>query len=239
MAVIGVYSLFYAILNINSCHPIEHEWLRYGVEPTDKTHCNDKLLGTIPTYIAAFLNVLVDWILAIVPATVLWNLKMERKLKITTYAVLAIGSMCVTSATSSHVFTNSFKCLGCFHCANSVRSSVSHQPRLLVRIHRSWDLEYGRDWCRSLCFVPRHAQAAISQNQNRPSVVPSNGCICQERQPLISQQYTRKEQYPKSVPTGFARPLRHGEHHVRGEVLQIFQIGRFGCYSGKKGDISH
>lgn len=93
MGVIGVYSLFYAILNINSCHPIEHEWLRYGVEPTDKTHCNDKLLGTIPTYIAAFLNVLVDWILAIVPATVLWNLKMERKLKITTYVVLAIGSI--------------------------------------------------------------------------------------------------------------------------------------------------
>ncbi|ETS87800.1 hypothetical protein PFICI_01628 [Pestalotiopsis fici W106-1] len=93
MGVIGVYSLFYAILNINSCHPIEHEWLRYGVEPTDKTHCNNKLLGTIPTYIAAFLNVLVDWILAIVPATVLWNLKMERKLKITTYVVLAIGSI--------------------------------------------------------------------------------------------------------------------------------------------------
>jgi hypothetical protein len=93
MTIIAVYSVFYAILNINTCHPIEHEWLRYGVEPTDLTHCNGKLLGTIPTYIAAFLNVLVDWILAIVPATVLWNLKMERKLKITTYIVLAIGSM--------------------------------------------------------------------------------------------------------------------------------------------------
>ncbi|KAH8197857.1 hypothetical protein TruAng_007956 [Truncatella angustata] len=93
MGIIAVYSVFYAILNINTCHPIEHEWLRYGVEPTDMTGCNDKLLGTIPTYIAAFLNVIVDWILAIVPATVLWNLKMEKKLKITTYIVLAIGSI--------------------------------------------------------------------------------------------------------------------------------------------------
>ncbi|KAK6070879.1 hypothetical protein SCUP234_09968 [Seiridium cupressi] len=93
MGVIAVYSVFYAVLNINSCHPIEHEWLRYGVDPVDLTHCNNKWLGTIPTYIAAFLNVLVDWILAIVPATVLWNLKMEKKLKITTYIVLAIGSI--------------------------------------------------------------------------------------------------------------------------------------------------
>ncbi|KAI1859447.1 hypothetical protein JX265_010450 [Neoarthrinium moseri] len=93
MGIVAVYSIFYALLNINSCHPIEHEWLRYGVEPTDLTNCNDPLLGKIPTYISAFLNVIVDWILAIVPATVLWNLKMEKRLKITTYIVLAIGSI--------------------------------------------------------------------------------------------------------------------------------------------------
>jgi hypothetical protein len=93
MGIIAVYSIFYAVLNINTCHPIEHTWLRYGVDPPDTTQCNSALLGKIPTYIAAFLNVVVDWILAIVPATVLWNLQIERRLKISTYIVLAIGSM--------------------------------------------------------------------------------------------------------------------------------------------------
>jgi hypothetical protein len=93
MGIVAVYTAFYAILNINSCHPIQHEWERYGVEPTDPTGCNSPLLGEIPTYIAAFLNVIVDWILAILPASVLWNLQMDRRLKISTYSVLAIGSM--------------------------------------------------------------------------------------------------------------------------------------------------
>lgn len=93
MGIVAVYSVFYAVLNINSCHPIEHVYLRYGVEPTDLSHCNSVLLGKIPTYIAAFLNVVVDWALAIIPATVLWSLKLERKLKISIQIVLAIGSM--------------------------------------------------------------------------------------------------------------------------------------------------
>ncbi|KAI0130236.1 cation-transporting ATPase 4 [Xylariales sp. AK1849] len=95
MSVVCLYSAFYAILNINSCHPIQHEWERYAVEEVKKvdSQCNSPLLGTIPTYIAALLNVLIDWTLAILPATVLYNLKMQKRLKVTTYIVLALGSI--------------------------------------------------------------------------------------------------------------------------------------------------
>ncbi|KAH8681713.1 hypothetical protein BX600DRAFT_505371 [Xylariales sp. PMI_506] len=93
MGIISVFSVFYAVLNINSCHPISQEWDRYKTIPIGTTGCNTTLLATIPTYISAFLNVIADWILAILPAIVLWNLKMDRKLKATTYFVLAIGSI--------------------------------------------------------------------------------------------------------------------------------------------------
>jgi hypothetical protein len=93
IVVVSVYTLFYAILNINSCHPITWVYMRFGFDPPDPSQCNSSLLGTIPTYISGFMNVIVDWLLAILPATILWNLKLERRLKISTYIVLAIGSL--------------------------------------------------------------------------------------------------------------------------------------------------
>lgn len=53
------------------------------------------MLATIPTYVSLVLNVLVDWILALLPVSFIWNSNMDKKTRLSVIGVLGIGSMFV------------------------------------------------------------------------------------------------------------------------------------------------
>lgn len=99
MGIITIYNVFYVFIAIFACRPVDYQWTGYNPVPTEG-ECNSSLFVTIPTYLSAFLNVLADLILPLLPATVVWKTKMERRKKISVCAVIALGSMCVMGSPS-------------------------------------------------------------------------------------------------------------------------------------------
>ena len=97
MGIVTVYNAFYLFIAIFACRPVEYQWTGYGPDPTDG-ECNSTLFVTIPTYLSAVLNVLADWILPLLPATLVWKAKMETRKKISVCAVMALGSMYAADA---------------------------------------------------------------------------------------------------------------------------------------------
>ncbi|CAK7235048.1 hypothetical protein SBRCBS47491_009157 [Sporothrix bragantina] len=92
LAVVTIFNIMYLFFDIFSCHPIEHQWTRYA-DPAPAGICNATSFATVTTYVAAFLNVVADWVLAVLPSYLVWQAKMERRKKISVSAVLALGSI--------------------------------------------------------------------------------------------------------------------------------------------------
>ncbi|KAL2074860.1 hypothetical protein VTL71DRAFT_8639 [Oculimacula yallundae] len=93
LAVVALFNMFYIFIVIFQCMPIPFYWYRYTPNPPVTGKCNHSKLATIPTYVSLFLNVLSDWILALLPISVVWNSNMDRRTKISVVGVLAIGSI--------------------------------------------------------------------------------------------------------------------------------------------------
>lgn len=92
MIVVGIFTIYYIIIAIIACQPLEYNWTRYDPHP-GPGKCNAEQFATVTTYVAAFINVAVDWGLAILPATLLWKAQMSRRTKMTVWFILALGSM--------------------------------------------------------------------------------------------------------------------------------------------------
>lgn len=95
LALVTVFNIMFVFFDVFSCHPVEYEWTRYADPPRPATgaQCNATSFATVTTYVAAFLNVVADWTLAILPSYLVWQAKMERRKKISVSAVLALGSV--------------------------------------------------------------------------------------------------------------------------------------------------
>ena len=104
MGIVTVYNLFYIFIAIFACRPVEYQWTGYD-PATPKGECNSSSFVTIPTYMSAFLNVLADWMLPLLPASLVWKTKMETRKKVSVCAVMALGSMCVPFADSTPKLT--------------------------------------------------------------------------------------------------------------------------------------
>ncbi|KAI0123448.1 cation-transporting ATPase 4 [Xylariales sp. AK1849] len=89
----GVYSVFYVFIVIFQCQPVQFYWYRYDPNSPDTGRCNGHLLATIPTYISFVISVVSDWILALIPVSIVWNAKMDRRSKVSVSCVLALGSI--------------------------------------------------------------------------------------------------------------------------------------------------
>lgn len=96
MVLVGLIQTGYLVIAIFQCTPIPFYWFRYTENAPVSGHCLKPAMATIPTYVSILLGVVSDWYLAILPITLVWNIKMEKKAKISIVAVLAIGSMFVT-----------------------------------------------------------------------------------------------------------------------------------------------
>ncbi|KIH94061.1 hypothetical protein SPBR_06010 [Sporothrix brasiliensis 5110] len=95
LAVVGVFNVMYFFFDVFACHPIAYEWTRYAEPPRPATgadcHATSFAMGT--AYVSAFLNVVADWILAILPCYLVWQAKMELRKRLSVCCVLALGSV--------------------------------------------------------------------------------------------------------------------------------------------------
>ncbi|KAK7432908.1 hypothetical protein QQZ08_000379 [Neonectria magnoliae] len=66
------------------CRPFKASWTGQG-------ECISVDVIIIPTYIFSAVNIFVDWVVAIMPAFILWHLQLRRKLKLLSMGILGVG----------------------------------------------------------------------------------------------------------------------------------------------------
>ncbi|KAF7524925.1 hypothetical protein G7054_g11281 [Neopestalotiopsis clavispora] len=93
LIVSGIYTVFYTFIVVYQCQPVSFYWYRYDPNSPVTGTCNGKALATIPTYISFVISVVSDWVLALLPISIVWNAKMDRRSKISVACVLALGSI--------------------------------------------------------------------------------------------------------------------------------------------------
>lgn len=66
------------------CIPFQASWTGDG-------KCISIKVIIIPTYVFSAVNIFVDWVVSILPAFILWDLQLRRKLKLLCFLILAVG----------------------------------------------------------------------------------------------------------------------------------------------------
>lgn len=66
------------------CRPFAASWTGQG-------KCITVDVIIIPTYVFSAANILVDWVVSILPAFIVWNLQLRRKLKLLSFGILGVG----------------------------------------------------------------------------------------------------------------------------------------------------
>lgn len=95
MGAVTVFNIFYLFIAIFACRPVSYQWTRYDIEGVHEGECNSTLFATVPTYVGAFLNVLADWVLPVLPAMLVRKTQMDTRRKVSVCAVISLGSMYV------------------------------------------------------------------------------------------------------------------------------------------------
>ncbi|KAK6212380.1 hypothetical protein LQW54_005333 [Pestalotiopsis sp. IQ-011] len=93
LVVSTLFTIFYVFVVVYQCQPVQFYWYRYDPASPVEGTCNGKALATIPTYISFVISVVSDWVLALLPISIVWNAKMDRRSKISVACVLALGSI--------------------------------------------------------------------------------------------------------------------------------------------------
>jgi len=70
----------------NICHPINTLW------GESKGTCNLKLNSDVSFFFSA-IEIATDWSLAILPAALLWNIQMKRKVKLSVAMILGLAAL--------------------------------------------------------------------------------------------------------------------------------------------------
>jgi hypothetical protein len=93
LVTVGIFYILYMLEAIFQCRPIAYVWWREQPNSPVTGECNSTELATIPTYIAMILGVVSDWILALLPISLVRRLDFDWKTKISIVCVLAMGTM--------------------------------------------------------------------------------------------------------------------------------------------------
>ncbi|TWU72880.1 hypothetical protein ED733_004020 [Metarhizium rileyi] len=88
---VTVFSIMFFFFDLFACQPIRYQWTRYSSAPEEGI-CNATAFATVTSYIAAVLNIVADWVLPALPATLVWKSQMERPVKLSIIALLCLGS---------------------------------------------------------------------------------------------------------------------------------------------------
>ncbi|KAI9151378.1 hypothetical protein HJFPF1_08580 [Paramyrothecium foliicola] len=92
-----VYSLFFFLLFVLQCRPTSLFWLRYTADPPKGT-CLDATIVSNAFYGYSAISCLTDWTYSILPIFMVWNLQMNRRVKVSVVLILAAGAI-ASSAT--------------------------------------------------------------------------------------------------------------------------------------------
>ncbi|KAI1075871.1 hypothetical protein F5B20DRAFT_368620 [Whalleya microplaca] len=91
IAIVTVWSLALFFWNIFQCNPVEAQW-DYTILKTDTTsHCvsADEIVNA--AYALSVMTIISDWLYALLPIPMIWNVKMTTQAKLTVIVILGLG----------------------------------------------------------------------------------------------------------------------------------------------------
>lgn len=88
MAGVTVFSIFYFFLALFQCSPIDYFWNQYKGEHGS---CMNPAVIPDASIAHSAVSFTADWILGLLPITLIWNLQMNQRTKISLAAILAVG----------------------------------------------------------------------------------------------------------------------------------------------------
>jgi len=90
LGVTEIYGLFFFFLFVLQCRPSSYFWTQYT---GGKGKCIDPQITVNATYAYSAISCLSDWIFAILPCFMVWNLKMNSRTKVSVALILGMGAM--------------------------------------------------------------------------------------------------------------------------------------------------
>lgn len=90
VVVVALYNTFYFFLLLFQCHPVNFFWMQ---DVGEKGTCVDANVILYAMYGYSAINTLSDWILAILPIFLVWNLNMNPRTKFLLAIVLGLGAL--------------------------------------------------------------------------------------------------------------------------------------------------
>ncbi|KAE9363787.1 hypothetical protein N431DRAFT_422815 [Stipitochalara longipes BDJ] len=94
VSVLEIYGLAYFLLFVMQCLPSSYFWTRY----TGGTgSCIDPTITVNATYAYSAISCAADWTLGLLPISLVWNLQMNPRTKLSVAAILALGAIASTA----------------------------------------------------------------------------------------------------------------------------------------------
>ena len=91
MVVVTVWTAGIFLFDMFSCTPFEYQW-DYTI-PSGRCVAGESLLSA--GYAFSVLSILSDWLYALIPIPMLWNVKMNRQTKVVVVVILSLGALYV------------------------------------------------------------------------------------------------------------------------------------------------
>ncbi|KAI1801032.1 hypothetical protein F4811DRAFT_481521 [Daldinia bambusicola] len=91
LIVVSIWSVVLFFWNIFQCNPVSAQWDYTILEKDPKAHCvsADEIVNA--AYALSVMNILSDWLYALIPIPMLWSVKMTTQAKMTVVVVLGLG----------------------------------------------------------------------------------------------------------------------------------------------------
>lgn len=90
IAVIEIYGAFYFFLFVLQCRPSAYFWTQYT---GGEGKCINPKITVDATYAYSAISCVADWTLGIIPVFMVWNLKMNSRMKLSVALILSVGAM--------------------------------------------------------------------------------------------------------------------------------------------------
>ncbi|KAI9685062.1 MAG: hypothetical protein M1822_005454 [Bathelium mastoideum] len=99
----GVFGTFYFLLAVFQCHPPSQWWA--NLKPNSGPDCLSPSAMVSATYTAGALNTIADWTLGILPIFIVWNLSINRRVKVIVAGILGFAALGSTATIVRIPFT--------------------------------------------------------------------------------------------------------------------------------------
>lgn len=144
-----LFSIAFFFLFIFQCQPSKYFWTRYT---GGSGHCIDPMITVNFVYAYSALTCVGDWVFAIIPWALVWDLQMPRTQKMFVGAVLTMGAVYVSVCPTAEMYPLTVvQSIRSHDRTDSIYQLPEESRRFLICDHRGCFVVLLRNWSRYRC----------------------------------------------------------------------------------------